>query len=323
MTIEPEISDSDATRRAEAARARDAADNRERLVAIGQMCVAVILFSALDATAKVLVYPGGGFFEQTLPPAQVVWMRFTVHIVLAAMILGVSSGRSFLQARHPWLQLLRSCFMLGATFFNFQAVQYLQLSQTVSIFFAAPLLVAALSGPILGEWIGPRRLMAVVTGFIGVLIVTRPGTEGMHWAMLFSLGAAMSLTCYNIATRWLVGRDTTEVTFFYSALAGMVLFAPVGFSAWQMPESALQWGLLMVPGVLGMTGHYIYILAHRHVPAPIIAPYMYSQIVWMIGLGYLLFGDVPDVWTAVGASVIVASGLYLLHRSRDPMGRRR
>lgn len=281
-----------------------------RLRDIGLICAAVTLFAALDTTAKYLSN------VSELPVLQIVWFRFLAHVPFSLILLGPAAFRAAFRSRKPGLQALRGLFMLGATAFNFAALQYLQLDQTTTVFFLAPLIVAALAGPLLGEWIGWRRLLAVLSGFAGVLFVVRPGFGGVHWAIAFSFGATLSYSLYNISTRYLLRFDSSEVIQFHTPLVGIVFLAPAGLYVWQWPQDWFTWALLFSLGFWGGLGHWLLILAHRGTPAPILAPFGYVGLLSMVTLGYAVFGDVPDIWTLVGGAIIIAAGIYLLYREQ-------
>jgi drug/metabolite transporter (DMT)-like permease len=279
----------------------------EPLRGILLMVCAVSTFSLLDTTAKYLV--------QSYPVGQVVWARYVGHVVLAAALLLPLYGRGLLVSERPGLQVLRSLFLFGATCANFAALQFLQLAETSSILFSTPFMVAMLAVPLLGEHIGPRRWAAIGIGFFGVLIVMRPGLGLVHWAASLSLLCALFGACYQITTRKLAGVDRAVTTQFYSALVGALVITPLAPFVWQTPD--LKDGILMVClGALGGFGHWLLILAHRLAPAPILAPFSYVQLLPMILLGYLVFGDFPDHWTLIGAGIVLSSGLYLLYRER-------
>lgn len=282
------------------------------IAAIALMCGAVTLFAMLDATAKYLaeIY--------TVPVAQVVWVRFLANAILTLVLVRLfvpplRRGKS-VKPLHQWG---RSALLAVTTGFNFMAVKYLQLDQTVTIFFLSPLLVAALAGPLLGEWVGWRRLLAILTGFIGVLLVTRPGFGGIHWAVVFSFGATATYALYGIYTRYLSGHDSAYVNLFYTPLAGSVLAAPFALAAWVWPQDAFTWLLFAVMGVTATLGHWLLILAFKYAPAPVVAPFVYVGLISMVILGYMIFGDVPTLWTLGGGAVVVGSGLYLLYRERQ------
>jgi drug/metabolite transporter (DMT)-like permease len=282
----------------------------DRLKAIVLMCAAVTLFACLDTMAKYLVSHTG------FSTAQVVWTRFTGQALLMAAIVGPWTIPSLLKTRKPVLQITRSFLMLACTACNFIAVQYLRLDQTVSIAFLAPLVVAALAGPFLGEWVGWRRMLAILIGFAGILIVVRPGFADVHWAFAVSLLSMLAYAFFMLLTRKLSTFDPPLVTLFYALLAGIILVAPLAFAHWTWPSGALQWLALLSLGAFGGLGHYLLILAYRLAPASSVSPFLYFQLISMLSLGYLVFGDVPDRWTLAGSAVVIASGLYLVHRER-------
>jgi len=281
---------------------------RTRLIAIGLMCAAVICFALLDTSAKWL---GTG-----MSPLQVVFARYAGSMMLVLLLFNPWSRPGVLRTRRPWLQWGRSLLLLGSTALNFIALQYLQLAETISIMFATPLLVALVSGPLLGEWPGPRRLAAIGVGFLGVLVVTRPGFGGMHPAAFLSVVACVCYAFYSLATRMLAGQDSSETTLVYSGAVGTLAMLPLLPWVWTTPQTPLPWLIMLVVGALGGFGHWLLILAHRMAPATVLAPFIYSQLVWMVALGWLVFGQLPDRWTFIGGAIVVASGLYLLYRER-------
>lgn len=282
----------------------------DRLKAIGLMCLAVAFFSALDTSAKYLAT------EAKLPIVQIAWSRFLGQFLLMLTLLSALPLSALLRTVKPKLELLRSLLMVSTTAFNFLALRHLRLDQSVSVVFMAPLIVALLAGPLLGEWVGWRRLIAVLTGFIGVLIVVHPGVGALHPAFFFAFASMLAYAFFMLLTRYLAAYDAPLVMLFYSVLIGAFGLAPFALWQWVWPQSAGMWLLLGVLGMLGGTGHYLFIHAYRLAPASSVAPFIYMQLLTMVMFGFIVFGDVPDVWTLVGASVIVASGIYLLHRER-------
>ena len=281
---------------------------RSRLIAIGLMCGAVLCFSLLDVSAK--------WLTQSVDPLQIVFARYAVSMVLVLLLLNPVSHPGVLRTKRPWTQALRSLLLLGSTALNFFALKYLQLAETVSIMFATPLVVALVSGPLLGEWPGPRRLAAIGVGFLGVLVITRPGLGAMHPAALLVLMSCLCYAFYSLATRVLAAFDPPETTMVYSGVAGTLALAPLMPLVWITPSAPESWLLMLATGAFGGFGHWLLILAHRLAPATVLAPFIYSQIVWMIALGFLVFGQLPDRWTFAGAAIVIASGLYLLYRER-------
>lgn len=282
----------------------------DRMRAIALMCTAVTLFSCLDATAKYLVTHSG------IATAQVVWMRFAGQALLMAAILGPWTIPSLLKTKKLGLQIARSFLMVACTACNFIAVKYLRLDQTVAIAFLAPLVVAALAGPFLGEWVGWKRMLAILIGFAGILIVVRPGFTEVHWAFGVSLLSMLSYALFMLVTRKLSTFDPPLVTLFYALLAGTIFGIPFAYADWIWPSGAMQWLLLASLGAFGGFGHYLLILAYRLAPASSVSPFLYFQLLSMVSLGYLVFGDVPDHWSLIGSLVVIASGVYLVHRER-------
>ena len=284
------------------------ATSRDRLKAIALMCLAVSFFACLNSTAKYLSTRSG------VPVAQIVWVRFVGQLVLIILALGVVNMPALLVTRKPGWQLVRSVLLLGSTAFNFAALVYLRLDQTLTIQFLAPLVVALLAGPILGEWVGWRRLVAILVGFCGILVVIRPGAVPIHPAVLLAFGCMLSYALFMIVTRYLAPYDPTPTTLIYSLFAGSVLVAPFAFMSWQWPSDVLTWGLLGLLGCFGGAGHYLFILAYRRAPVSAVAPFLYAQLVAVTAIGYFVFGDVPDAYTLAGSAIIVLSGIYLVHR---------
>lgn len=283
---------------------------QSRVRGIVLIMLAVSFFSCLDSTAKYLI------LNSPMPAAQVVWLRFLGQFVVVTAMLGAVNLPRLLMTRKWRQQALRSALLLTSTLLNFAALRYLRLDQTVTIQFLAPLVVALLAGPVLGEWVGWRRMLAIATGFAGVLLVMRPGFAGFHPAMLLSVGCVLCYAGFILVTRWLAAHDPAEVTLVCSLIVGTFGMAPMALIEWVWPTAAWQWWLLASMGLWATAGHYIFIVAHRYAPASTIAPFMYVQLLSVAAIGYGLFGDVPDHWTLAGSAIIVASGIFLWHRER-------
>jgi drug/metabolite transporter (DMT)-like permease len=280
------------------------------LKAIGLMCVAWFAFAGIDVSAKYLatVY--------ALPMPQVVWARFIGQFWVIVLVMGLTAVPRLLRSQVPARQLLRSCLLLGSTVTNFFALKYLRLDQTTTIAFLTPLTVALLAGPILGEWVGWRRFTAILVGFCGILVAMRPGIAEVHPAFLFALASMSCYALFSLLTRNLSAYDPPEVTLFYSLLAGSFLVAPFAWAVWVPLPDTTALLLLCGMGVWAAIGHYLFIVAHRYAPASVIAPFVYISLISHSGAGYLAFGHVPDGWTLAGAVIVIASGLYIIHRER-------
>ncbi len=265
-----------------------------RIAAIALMCCAVTSFTVLDASAKYLVTVA------SLPVFQAIWIRFLSHAAFNFVMFGPRSVTRSLKSSRPWIQILRGILLFTTTGLNFAALRYLQLDQAATIFFLSPFVVAMLAGPILGEWIGWRRLLAIMMGFAGVILVMRPGFGGIHWAVIYSFGATTCYACYTVMTRYLAGHDGSITTQVYSPLAGVVMLTPLGLWTWQWPTEWWFWLIMISTGISGGFGHFLLILAHRRAPAPILAPFTYIGLISQTTMGYLVFRDVPSVWTLAG-----------------------
>jgi drug/metabolite transporter (DMT)-like permease len=283
-------------------------ERRQRLTGIALMCGAVACFACIDSSAK--------FLGRDMSVIQVVWARYAGAFVLAFGLSNPFTHPGLVRSKRPLLQVGRSLSLLLSSFLNFLALRYLQLDQALAITFSTPLVVAALAGPVLDEWVGVRRLAAIAVGFIGVLVVARPGFGSVHPAALFSLAAAFALAFYNVTTRLLARSDSSETTLFYSNIVGFIATSPLLPLVWTPPANGGDIVLMVTVGVFAVVGHYLLIIAHRHTPASVLSPFMYTQLLWAGTLGYLVFHDVPNQWTLAGAGIVVGSGLYLLHRER-------
>jgi drug/metabolite transporter (DMT)-like permease len=280
------------------------ASARATLAGIGLMCLAVTSFALTDASAK--------WLSGHINVLMVVWARYAIHFVVSLAVFNPWSVPGLLRTRRPWLQLGRSALLFSTTALNFAALQVLQLDQTVSIMFSTPFFVALMAGPLLGEWVGARRWIAILVGFAGILLVVQPWSGGIHPAAFLSLAAAATYALYSITTRMLVPYDSSPTTLFYSALVGTIAASlPLPF-VWQTPTEPLVYGGMLFLGAVAGAGHFVLILAHARAPAATLAPFIYTQIIAMVALGWLLFGQVPSLWTLAGAAVVIGSGIYLI-----------
>jgi drug/metabolite transporter (DMT)-like permease len=287
----------------------DASQERvSRLTGIALMCGAVACFAMLDTTAKYL-----NLYMSTL---QVVWARYTGAFLFPFIVSNPWTRPGLARTTRPVLQLVRSVLLLGSTMCNFAALRYLQLDEAIALVFSTPFFVAELSGPMLGEWVRWRRWAAIAVGFVGVLVVVRPGPGTFQPAALLSLSAALFYALYSITTRILARTDSNGTNLFYSNIVGAVALLPVVPFVWTTPSDPLVIALMVVTGAMGSFGHYLLIAAHRLAPAAVLSPFIYTEIVLVIMLGFLVFGDLPNRFTLAGAAIVVVSGLYLLHRER-------
>ena len=286
----------------------DAARLRSRLFAIAMMCAAMICFTCLDTSAK--------FLGRELPSIEVVWARYMGAGIVALFASRVLVRPSLMCSRRPGLQMLRSSLLLGSTIANFFALRKLQLAETSTIGFLQPMCVAALAGPFRGEKVGGARMAAIFVGFIGVLIATRPGAGAFQPIVIVSVLGVICNAGYAIATRSVAAHDRPETTLAWTQIAGIALLTPILPWVWRTPPDAFGWMIMAGMGLFAVLGPWLVILGHQRAPAPALAPFNYTQLVWMIVAGLLIFGDVPPVATLVGAGVVVACGLFLLLHER-------
>ncbi len=274
--------------------------------AIVLILVTGLVLSGMDATSK--------YLSLDISVVMILWGRYFFHTVLTFSIYaGKTRSFDFLRARRPGLQLIRAGALFGATSTFYVAITKMQLADASAIQFLAPVLVTALSGLVLGEHVGPRRWAAVGFGFIGVLVVARPGFGELGWDALLPLATAALLAVYMTMTRIIRSKDNAASTTFYSTALGAVVLSMIVPFHWQALEPT-QWGLMVVMGGAGAIGHFMLVKAFHSAEASMLAPFTYSQVVGSILWGLLVFGDVPSIWTLGGAGIVVASGLYVWYR---------
>ena len=279
-------------------------DDRPGL-AVGLICTATLCFAIMAGCIKLLA--------TDLPHAQTVWGRCFFHALLFA-ILFPRNLPHLLKSQRIDLQIVRSTLVFGATVTAFLAIRYLPLADIAAISFVGPLIVVGLARVFLDEQVSARCWVAVCIGFGGVLIILRPGFGTLHWAVFLPLVMATCYAAYQIITRRVRGLASPLTTLFYTSLVGTVASSMWVPFVWQTP-SATQWLLMIASGLFGGAGHLAIIKAYESAPVSVAGPFVYSELLWAIGIGYWLFGDLPDLMTLVGAAVLIATGIYLL-RSR-------
>ncbi len=269
----------------------EAEDRRMRLLAIGLMCGAMVCFTGLDTCAKWLSFG--------LPAIQIVWARYVAAALIALAASRPLSRPSALWSRRPGLQLLRSTLLLGSTMANVLALRQLQLSETATISFLTPIFVALLAGPVLGERVGAERVVAIAVGFLGVAIATRPGTAAFQPIVLVAVAGVICNSAYVLATRRLAA-DAHQTTLAWTQIAGILFLTPLLPWFWRHPATPQVWLIMAGMGAFGAAGHALLIVAHRYAPAPALTPFTYTQLIWMIVSGVLVFGDGrrPQPWLA-------------------------
>ena len=281
-----------------------------RLHGIGILLLGQVALVLIDPSAKWLGAHG-------IPTTEIVFVRYAIHFGLTLAFFLPQVGRGLFVTRNLRLEVLRGLFLLSTTAFNFVAVQFLPLTTTGALMFTVPLIICALSIPLLGEHIGWRRWVAIGVGFAGILVIVRPGSASFQPAALLSLCGATGAALYSIYTRKLAGVDTAATQQFYAALTAMVCVAPFAFSGWVWPHDPATWLAFGAVGVSGMIGHQLMTMAHRFAPASTLAPFTYLQVVHISIVSWLVFNQPPDIWIFLGAPIVIGSGLYIWLRERS------
>lgn len=266
-------------------------------------------FAGMDAVSKTLT------MEYSV--AQILWVRFAFFAAFATVLAWRRGGGILPQFRttRPVFQTARAlllvaeigCFILG--------FRYLQLAESHSIGAVFPLVITALSALWLGEQVGVRLWTAVGIGFIGMLVILRPGLAVFEVAALLPLAGAIMFAVYQVMTKLLSRTDGMVTILLYTGWVGFLAMSLFGPFDWTWPD-AKGWALLVLAGLLGSIGHATVIKALEIAPASVLQPFNYTLLVWATGIGFVVFGDLPDLWTVAGATIIVASGLYVWWRER-------
>jgi drug/metabolite transporter (DMT)-like permease len=269
--------------------------------------LAWLLFASMDAGSKLLA--------EGYSIIQILWVRFLSQAVIAGWLAARHGLVAGLRTRHVWLQSLRSLILVIEIGLFILAITVLPLANAHAILAVTPLLVTALSVPILGERVGWRRWSAIGVAFFGMLIILRPGFGTMHPMALVALSCALMFAIYQVLTR-MVGRDDPPMTtLFYTALVGAIGLTAVGPFYWSWPD-ARGWALFAMVACLGSSGHFMLIKALQLAPASVLQPFSYTVLVWATIVGFVVFGSLPDWPTVLGAAIVVASGLYTFYRER-------
>jgi drug/metabolite transporter (DMT)-like permease len=278
------------------------------LVGIGLMLTAMAVLPFLDAIAK---YLG----QQGVPVLQVVWARLFFGVFLTLPFALRLTGPRGLVPNMPLMHAARAALMIAATAFFFMALHYLSIADTLAIFFVQPLIVTMLSPLVLGETVGIRRWIAVIIGFIGTLIIIRPGFQELNAGVFLALGSGACLAIYLLLTRRIAGSAPAMVTAFYTTLMGAIFMTVVVIFVWQPPTPS-QWGFFVLLSAIANGGHYLIIRAYDHAEASLLAPLAYTEMIMATVLGWYIFGDFPDAWTFLGVSILIACAIYISWRER-------
>ena len=272
------------------------------LLAVTLLCAATLCFAIMAGMVKSLT---GNI---SLP--QIIWGRFFFHIVIILIVFPFKIPTILVSGRRE-LQVLRGALVLGATTCAFTALHYIPMANVAAIGFVGPLLVIGMAAALLHERVSLGHWIAVGVGFLGVLVIIRPGVGVMHWASFLPLGMACCYAGYQILTRFIRGVAAPLTSLFYTALVGSLVTSAVVPFFWNTPD-AIQWLTMAAIGLFAAGGHLMVIKAYELAPASIVAPFIYSELLWNVIVGWAIFAEAPDAWMLIGAAILVLSGLYLL-----------
>jgi drug/metabolite transporter (DMT)-like permease len=275
--------------------------------------VAVGIFAVMDTIAK--------YLARSYPVAGVVWARYAANLVILLAFLAARGEFKRLRTARPALQIMRGLLLAGATLLYFTSLTVLPLAEAAAIGFVMPLFLAVLAVPMLGERMDGARLAAVLVGLAGALVIVRPGASVFTPYALLPVGMALCNALYQILTRKVAGLEHPLTSLVWGAIVGAVLFSFFLPFAWVTPTDPRHWILLAIIGLLASVGHFVLIKAYDYASATGLAPFFYTQLVWVMLLGWLVFGEFPDGWSMLGMGIIVASGIYLVGRQRLTMRR--
>lgn len=270
------------------------------------MLASTVMFSLSDTLAK--------YITQGVPAVELATIRYAVFVAMASVPL-LRNRRASLHSRRPVLQVLRGVGVVGSAICFITSLSFLPIAQATAINFITPLMITVLAIPVLGEAVRPAGWLAVLVGFLGALVVVRPGMSGFHPAAGLVVMSSAFWCMAMLITRRLVGIDRSAVTLLWTAVTGFVLLL-CALPFFLAPLTLRQLGLCLTVGVVASSGQYLATNAYRFARATVLAPLTYAQLIWSSVLGYLVFRALPDQWTLVGALIIAASGMVVVHLER-------
>lgn len=277
----------------------------ETIRAILLMLLGFFFYGTSDMLAKALT--------QSMNPLQVAWLR-QLGLLTGVMVLLAMKGPALLRSRHPFLQVGRGLTVVAAATSFLFALAYVPLADATAVSFFAPFMVTVMAALFLGEKIGMRRWAAVLVGFAGTMIIVRPGMSTFHPAIFAVLISAFAFACRQIISRRVAGSDPFATTIAYTALtAAAILTLPLPF-IWRNPADLMQFGMMIGVAVVASCGEFSIIRALDLGEAAVLSPLQYTLMIWSTMWGFLVFAQLPDLWTWVGTGIVIASGIYSLYR---------
>ncbi|MDQ2067009.1 DMT family transporter [Xinfangfangia sp. CPCC 101601] len=278
------------------------------LLGIGLMTAAMMVLPGIDVLAKFLGAAG-------LPILVVVWARALFGTILVVPLVVRSAGLAGLRPQNLRYHIARAFLLYSSTWLFFSALKYLPIADAMAIFFINPLIVTLLAALVLRERVGPKRWAAVAVGFIGTLIIIRPGMVEMNQGTLLALAAGVSVGSYFVMTHARAGRDDANVLTFHTSLIGTLAMTAMLPMAWQMPD-ATQWLMLIALGLIATTGHLLITFAYKQAEASLLAPLAFVEIIMAVFFGWWFFAELPDRWTILGVAILISSAIYISLRTR-------
>ena len=279
------------------------------LLGIGLALVAMVCFATLDSITK--------YVSTSVPVFMAIWFRYTVQAVLTTAVVLPLRGKKALRTAHPKFQLLRGLLLLSTSFLAFLSLRFMPVGEFTAIVMTAPLIITLLAATKLGEKVSPLRWALVVGGFVGTLIIIRPGQETFEWHTLLPISLTFCMAWFQTLTSKLAKTEDPATMHLYTGWTGSLVCALGLPFVWQTLPSSQIWWLLALVGVLGAIGHFLLILSYQRAPASTITPYLYTQIGFAMFGGWLVFSHLPDKFAFFGMAMIAvcgAAGAWLVVR---------
>jgi drug/metabolite transporter (DMT)-like permease len=273
------------------------------------MLAAMAVLPFMDVIAKLLGTSG-------VPVLQIVWARMAFGALLTLPVALRHGGLLRAMPDRPALHGMRAVLLGAATFLFFSALQVLPIADALAIFFVNPLIVTALSPLILRERVGPRRWAAVAVGFIGTLIIIRPGLQQINAGVAMAFGAGCCLALYFLMTRRIAGHSPAMVTTYDTSVMGTLILSALMVFVWKTPD-LWEWAMFALLGLIATVGHFLIVRAYDFAEASLLAPLGYTEMIGAVGVGWVFFGDFPDMWTFVGVAVLIGSAIYISTREKQ------
>ena len=264
-----------------------------------------VMLPIMDGFAK--------YLSSTLPVLQITWSRYFFTVVIVLPIMLIFFRKNLTWTEKPKLQLIRGLLLFCANILFFYSISIISLAKALTLAFIAPLIVTALSPVLLGEKVGFRRWAAVITGFIGSLIVIRPGFVEINLASIAALGTGVLYGFYLIVTRKLHNSDSPLLTLLLTGVVGLIIGSMIMPTVWVQP-TITEWYMMFAIGFFASIGHLFLILSLKYADASKLAPFSYFEIITNIIIGYYFFSNFPDNWTFLGLFIIISSGIYVWKR---------